>query len=149
MKKQSLRIFLMTACLAILVVSSARAQSNGEQRAFIPFSFNVGSKNFPPGEYNVRSLNPQSDKTVLSIRSADGRMTKAILAIPVQTNSAHAKAKLVFNRYGDQYFLAQVWAAEDETGLELQKSRAERALERDAGEVAPERLTVALNPRRH
>lgn len=148
MKKQSLRIFLMFVCLAIPAVATAHAQSSDEHRAFIPFTFSVGNKSFPPGEYNVRSLNPQSDKSVLSIRSADGRMNKAVITIPVQAGSAHEKAKLVFNRYGDQYFLAQVWAEADDIGLALPKSRAERALERDAGEDVPERLTVALNPRR-
>jgi hypothetical protein len=34
--------------------------------------------------------------------------------------------KLVFNRYGDQYFLSKIWAASSDSGRELPKSRLER-----------------------
>jgi hypothetical protein len=148
MKKQSLRIFLMIGFLAIVAVLPAHAQSASEQTADVPFSFTVGSKTFPAGTYSVKRLNPQSDRTALAIKSADGRASKIVLTVPVQSAATQESAKLIFNRYGDQYFLSQVWTTADNTGLELPRSRAERALERSGIEDAPERLTVALNPRR-
>ena len=147
MKNQMLRIFLMSSLLAILTVSSVYAQSNQEQTANIPFSFTVGSKVFPAGEYVVAHLNPQSDKAALLIKSADGRMSKIVLMTPVQAGEAQESARLVFNRYGEQYFLAQVWTPADNMGLELPKSRSERTLARDAGEHAPERTAIALGSR--
>lgn len=148
MKKQSLRIFLMFCILAILAVSPVEAQSSKEQTAVIPFSFNVGGKTFPAGEYRVERLNPQSDKAALAITSADGRMSKVVLTTPVVANRAQESAKLIFNRYGEQYFLAQVWTTADSTGLELPKSRSEREWARNVGEHAPERKAIALNARR-
>jgi len=35
------------------------------------------------------------------------------------------KTKLVFSRYGDQYFLSQIWMAGNEAGYQLPKSRRE------------------------
>src|SRR5215204_5630941 len=113
MKKQSLRIYLMCSVVAILAVSSARAQSINEQTADVPFSFTIGDKVFPAGEYSVRRLNPASDKIALAIQSTDGRMSRIVLTTPVEGARPRAQARLLFNRYGDQYFLAQVWTAGD------------------------------------
>jgi hypothetical protein len=143
-KKQSLRIFLMLSVLSILAAVSVHAQSSNQQTANIPFSFNVDGKTFPAGLYNVTRLNPQSDKAALAIKSADGSMSKVVLAMPVQAGRPQESAKLVFSRYGDQYFLSQVWTPADNTGLELPKSRAEKTLARNLKD-APERMTVALN----
>lgn len=147
MKNLSLRIFLLFSALAILAVPSIYAQSNNEQTANIPFAFTIGDKVFPAGTYQVTRINPQSDKAALAIRSSDRRMSKIALTTPVQSATAAEKAKLVFMRYGDQYFLSQVWSPADNTGLELSKSRAERTLARSG--QASETMVVALNaPRR-
>ena len=149
MKRQNLRIFLMFGLFAILAVQSVHAQSSNEQTANIPFSFTVADKTFPAGEYRVQRLNPASDKAALAIKSADGRMSKIVLTMPVQSARTQENAKLVFNHYGDQYFLAQVWTPADNTGLELPQSRSERSLARNNGQQrAPERTAIALNIRR-
>ncbi|HYJ47233.1 MAG TPA: hypothetical protein VEV81_11530 [Pyrinomonadaceae bacterium] len=145
MKKQNLRIFVMFGLFAILAVASVHAQSRREQTANIPFSFTVADKTFPAGEYNVTRLNPQSDKAVIAIKSEDGRLSKIVLTMPVLASKPQERAKLVFNHYGDQYFLVQVWTPADNTGLELPPSRNERALARSAGQREPERTTIALN----
>jgi hypothetical protein len=38
----------------------------------------------------------------------------------------HDHAYLLFNSYGDQHFLSQIWSASDRAGTELPKSAAER-----------------------
>jgi hypothetical protein len=147
-KKESLRIFLMFGFLAILAVSSAHAQSRDEQTASIPFAFTVGDRTFSAGQYSVTRLNPQSSIPVLAIKSADKRLSKITLAAPVRADKERERAVLVFNKYGDQYFLAQVWMPAEDTGLELPKSRSERTLARKVGEPAPERKAIALDARR-
>ena len=152
MKKQSLRIVVILSFLMILVVSSAQAQASREMTAKIPFSFSVGDKTFPAGEYSVTRLNPSSDKAALAIKSADGRLSKVVLTMPVRASELRESAKLVFTRYEDQYFLSQIWTPADNTGLELPVSRSERTLlarNTNAGEPAPaKRTTIALNVRR-
>ncbi|MDT4954156.1 MAG: hypothetical protein QOJ02_2294 [Acidobacteriota bacterium] len=147
MKKQTLRIFLIFSVLSILAAMSVHAQSSNQQTANIPFSFNVDGKTFPAGLYSVTRLNPQSDKAALAIKSADGSISQVVLTMPVQAGKPQESAKLVFSRYGEQYFLSQVWTPANNTGLELPKSRAEKTLARNA-QAAPERTTIALNSHR-
>ena len=129
----TIAIMMFVAVAAI----TAEAQVSGTQRmrAHIPFAFNVGDKSLPAGEYTIAVLNPTSDRKVLQIRSADGRLSAII-----QTNKRNAnspeQAKLVFNRYGDRYFFAQAQMAGDSTTLAAVKSNAERNTEQ----------TVASNP---
>jgi hypothetical protein len=55
---------------------------------------------------------------------------------------------LVFNRYGDSYFLEQVVTAGEETGRELSPSHAERALRHEMAaknQSEPETVMVAIN----
>jgi hypothetical protein len=150
MKKQSLRIFLMFSALAILSVSYAQAQSGNPQTADIPFTFTVGDKTFPAGQYTVVRLNPASDKAALSIQSADGGGSgKIVLTTPVQSGRAREKAGLVFSHYEDRYFLSEVWTPASATGLELPKSRSERSLlARTAGQKPAARVVIALDARR-
>jgi len=42
----------------------------------------------------------------------------------------------VFHRYGNTYFLSQIWMAGESTGRELLKTREERALERELKVIA-------------
>jgi hypothetical protein len=150
MKKQSLRIFVMFGLFAILAVASIHAQSSREQRANIPFSFTLADKSFPAGEYRVQRLNPSSDKAAIAIKSADGHLTKIVLTTPVLSPETRENARLVFNHYGDQYFLAQVWTPADNTGLAVPQSRSERILARNAGQQRePEQTVIALNTRRN
>jgi hypothetical protein len=149
MKKQSLRIFLMFGVLAILAsVPNVQAQTGNTQTARIPFAFSAGSENFPAGLYSVTRVNPQSDKAALMITSEDGRLSKIVLTMPVQAASAETKARLIFSRYEDRYFLSEVWTPANSNGLELPKSRSERTLARLAREKRAERVAIALNTRR-
>jgi hypothetical protein len=55
------------------------------------------------------------------------------MGVLIQTQGVEARreqdqTKLVFHRYGDQYFLSQVWTAGESDVRELWKSRAEREL---------------------
>ena len=148
MKRANLRIFLMLGLFAILAVSSVHAQSSYRQTANIPFSFTVADKTFPAGEYTVERVNPESDKAALAIKSADGHMTRIVLTTPVQASRTQENARLVFNRYGDQYFLAEVWTPASDTGYALSQSRNERELARNGRQRQPEQTAIALNIRR-
>ena len=148
MKRANLRIFLMLGLFAILATASAQAQTRKEMTANIPFSFNVGEKSFPAGEYNVTRLNPASDKALIAIKSEDGRLSRIVLTMPVLTSRTQERARLVFNHYGDQYYLAQVWTPADDTGLQLLQSKSEQMVARKQAERKPEQTSVALNIRR-
>ena len=148
MKKLYVSIFLLFGLFAILAATApARAQSVQEQTANITFTFNVGDKTFPAGLYRVRQLNPASDRVALEIKSEDGRLSKIMLTSFVRPGKNTEQARLVFTRYGEQYFLTTVWTHAQDEGLALPTSRSERTLARKAEERAPERMSIALGRR--
>lgn len=125
------RLFYLPLAIVVLVgvlAINTKAQTTGAQKvlADIPFSFNVGKVNFPAGKYTITVVNPSSDRRVLQIRSADGRSSAIVLTNDV-IRTASDDAKLVFDRYGDHYFFAQVRMAGDQTTLAAIKSSAEKA----------------------
>jgi hypothetical protein len=92
--------------------------------ANIPFNFTVGSQPLPAGQYSVK---PLSQAAVL-VQSEDSRSAAIVLTMAAQANKTQEVGKLVFNRYGDQYFLSQIWTPASNTGRVLPKSRLEREI---------------------
>jgi hypothetical protein len=56
-------------------------------------------------------------------------------------NDTPTKARLVFNKYGDTYFLSQVWSSGYAQGSALYQSKTERELARTTAKTA--RVTPA------
>ena len=146
MKKQGLRMFAMLAFFVMLAVGPAYAQS----KADIPFDFQISNEKIPAGQYTVARSSQNSGTTMLLLRNADGRGIEMFVPISVQARESQDQGKLVFHKYGDQYFLYQVWEAGTDAGHELPKSRRERAVERELAKAQPtaQRETVALVLRR-
>ena len=141
MKKQALRTVTMLSLFLMLAVVSVHAQNHSADRIVvqIPFDFVAGKKTLPAGEYTVK---PTLATRVTLIRNAAGRReftTISTIAVPAETMPT--AAKLVFHKYGDQYFLSQVWTPERNLGGELPESRAERELARNASK--PQTVTIA------
>src|SRR5450432_1973558 len=101
--KQTIAIAFCAAAM-ILASSSASAQSNA--KATIPFDFRVGSALMPSGSYEIDS----SHRGALWFRNQDGRANAVILA-SATSGSTRAANKLVFHRYGNQYFLTETLRA--------------------------------------
>ena len=148
MKKQAYTMIAMIVLLGSLAIS-AKAQTNGRMAliANIPFQFSIGNKSLPAGEYTVQSISDDSSYVVLRIQSRDGK-TSAMLLTSTVKGKAPARSRLVFHRYGDRYYLRQVWVGGDSTGLEARKSRAERAAERELTAIKMATESVAVTARR-
>ena len=147
MKKQAYTMIAMIVLVGSMAVA-AGAQTSGRTQliANIPFQFNVGNKPLPAGEYTVAQVNPASDHAVLQLRSRDGSAS-AMVQMGSVIGKAQESAKLILNRYGNQYFFAQAWVAGDNTGLQAPKSRAERNIERELAGMKPKSEAVALTVR--
>ena len=147
------KISLLGAMVLVTTVASAQAQSFGYRiRANIPFDFSIGDKKLPSGTYSIGRARQNSDDTILSILDGDGRSKAIPSSHSAQTWRVKDKGTLVFHRYGDQYFLYQVWRAGETTGREFAISRDERDIRRNlsqsastgkvAGNVAVETVTI-------
>ncbi len=118
---------MMTVVVVTLFARAAEAQTSSQQRviAKIPFAFSAGKTNLPAGKYVFTVVNPASDRTVLQIRSVDGRASAMILTNTVK-GIVTENAKLVFERYDERYCFIQAQMAGEATGFEALWSRSER-----------------------
>jgi hypothetical protein len=131
MKREFLKGFTMLVLIVTLAlataVASANAQSNANKVvADVPFEFSVGYKALPAGTYSVQSIVSAGDG--LLIQSTDGKMSALRLSEATRRIKEKPRARLVFHRYGERYFLAEVWNGVDNTGRQLTKSQEERAI---------------------
>ena len=135
---------IIAGCLLILAtVAPTRAQMPGTaERVSIPFDFIVGAKTLPAGEYEIRRFSDLPDGLVISnLRHHADAMFETE---PVAARKIVSKGEIVFHRYGDSYFLFEVWAPGLETGREALPSRQERSLRREMARNNGEPETVAL-----
>ena len=93
-------------------------------KANIPFEFSVGATVMPAGEYDVQHAN---GAVILRGRS-ENRKSVIALSQPAVRKAAEQPATLVFNRYGDQYFLAKIWDPYSPTGRVLGPGKHEKEL---------------------
>ena len=127
------KVGLLAVMTIIAAGVSAQAQSlTYRLTANIPFDFSVAGKKLPAGKYWINRAQMGNGDTLVQIRSTDGKENITRLTIPVQTFDPVKHSSLVFHRYGEEYFLSEIWPAGGQTGRELPKSQAERELERKA-----------------
>jgi len=140
MRKQLLKALATISFLiavAIVPVHSAHGQTLAYRvRANIPFDFIVADKTLPAGEYYISRTRQYSNDDVLTISTVDGRALAVRLTFGVQVLTPKKQGVLIFNRYGDQHFLAQVWVAGSSLGRVFTQSHSERELEREAKSIA-------------
>ena len=137
------KVSLLSAMLLVTCVASAQGQSLANRiTANIPFDFSVGEKKLPAGTYSISRVNQNVGDAVLSVADDDGQAKAIRLSNAAQRSRANSKATLVFHRYGDQYFLFQVWPAGATTGRQFPKSRSQREIERKLARNSPTRQTA-------
>lgn len=137
MTKRIVKSVTMLAVLLTLALATAVATANGQSRykltADVPFEFVVGDKVFAAGRYRVSQVGIGGE--ALAIRSADSK-NNAIRLTSATESQERKSARLVFHRYGNTYFLSQVWEGGDRTGRQLRKSRQEIATQRELLRIA-------------
>ena len=133
MKTNLLRISMV----AVLAAAAAFAQSSTRMQANIPFGFVVGGKALPAGHYTV-DRGPASG--IVTIRSGDGQGAAMVLTVSLYSTVTRDAGRLVFHRYGDTFFLSEVWEPGND-GHQLSPSPRERELE--AKLAAPTRTIIA------
>jgi hypothetical protein len=116
------QLFALIGLGLLLAAASAYAQT-GVVKANVPFNFIVDKADFPAGQYLIQSFG--AGGSAMTIQSRDGKVIKAVMPIACESIQAPKKTKLVFHRYRDQYFLAQIWTAGNDQGRELPASRRE------------------------
>jgi|SRR5215813_3761189 len=122
MKKQ-LSSIVTVLSLLIAMTGVGFAQTPVAISVDIPFDFTVGNKPLPAGKYTIRRLNGPD---TMFIRNSDTATSAPFLVHGGETVNGYAPCQVSFNRYGDKYYLSQIWDGSDNTGRKLLKSKSER-----------------------
>jgi hypothetical protein len=125
-------LVLVVALAAATAAATTPAQTANRIVANVPFEFSVGYKTMPAGEYQIRIVNSAND--ALLIQSADSK-SSALRLSEATSRKKNKDVKLVFHRYGERYFLAEVWNGTD-TGRQLLRSQEEKGIERELAAIA-------------
>jgi len=116
--------FAMLAVLGAVLIAPVAARADDTLQANIPFEFVAGSVILPPGNYQFEASHYGH---MVAIWSVDQKTRSLVLANRAyQSTSAHSPARLVFNKYGNRYFLSEIWGGVQDAGQRLPKTRQER-----------------------
>jgi hypothetical protein len=103
-----------------VMAGTSFAQYRGVQ-ATIPFDFTVANKLLPAGTYTIT----QGETSVITIRSHDKPIAVFSLVDPDDHKSPN-HGKLVFNKYGSQYFLSEILCDQSDMHVAVPASKTEK-----------------------
>ena len=131
-------VFVLGLCG--ILTTSLQAQTL-TARFNVPFDFVVSGKTMPAGEYAVGiALNHAG---LVEMQSIDAHATAYAVTRNGETATKSGPAKLVFHRYGGNYFLADIDKGDAGTPvLAIPESRAEREAAKTARLEPIETLTL-------
>jgi hypothetical protein len=135
---------ILSSAIAMgLLVStgSVQAQSSPKLTATIPFAFQAGSRNMPAGLYSIYLLSQH----VVLFRTANGHGSAYFMVTPSYEGKFQEKGRLVFHRYGNRYFLREVWEPGSNEGITCNPSSEEKEILRAQNQQPPTQTQVALN----
>ncbi|MBK7598467.1 MAG: hypothetical protein IPJ07_08040 [Acidobacteria bacterium] len=138
MRRQLSSLFIALGFVIAMVVTTSAVPFAMRIKADVPFDFYVGKKLFPKGDYIIESVN---DAGTMVIRSAKKGKARNFTVIKSKMTDK-PKSKLVFHRYGDQYFLARIWDGSSDTVLKLDKSSLEKKAAKAAKKENPDEVPV-------
>ena len=143
--KMLCRVVVAGCLLRLLLIGSAGAQEPGTRiRVSIPFDFIAKGRTLPAGEYDITRV--MDEPITLLVRNVHDKRDQVVVETePVREGAFRKRDELIFNRYGDTYFLSEILTAGEQTGEEVYPSHKERELKREMAlnQAGPETVTVA------
>jgi hypothetical protein len=113
------------------VAGTSFAQSKTVQ-AKVPFDFTVGNKLLPSGVYTVK----EESAGLIVIRNYDKAVAMMSLVDP-DGNKAAGGGKLVFHKYGSQYFLSEILSDSANMNVRVPVSKTEKRVQLQEATIAP------------
>jgi hypothetical protein len=122
MKRNSISYSSLLGLSLLLSVTGAHAQSAA--RANVPFAFKVGAKQLPAGTYAVET---QIGSDIVMVHNLQTGISA--LALGRRESPSKKTDKLIFRRYGSQYYLAAILGSKGSQGMVFSASRKEKELQ--------------------
>ena len=106
----------------LLTVAGAHAQTAA--RANVPFAFKVGTKQMPAGTYTLRN---GAGSDVVMVRNV--QTGASALALGQRESPSKKTDKLIFHRYGSEYFLTAILGSKGSQGIVFHATKQEKELQ--------------------
>jgi len=126
-------LFIALVFALALYPHKAHAQVIGNLEVNIPFQFHAGNVKLPPGKYLIHMLD-SADTGVMEITNADGSTAALFEVQQAQANSSPGKSELIFDKYGNRYFLTKLFDEGNPSGSQVLESRYEKRVSQAAAE---------------
>ena len=142
---KSARTLITISLLFTAAALFAQTTSNRQlMKIDIPFAFAVEDHSLPAGEYLILTVTPERS---ICVASVDGKHSVIVNDLPNYASEPSETSRLVFLRYGSEYFLAQVWTAGQNVARNLLSSKKAMEIATNGGK--PQTIAViALADRR-
>ncbi len=108
MKRNLIKIGLVSLFMAVATVVSAQAQVSQIYRAEIPFDFSVNGVEFKAGSYSIRMLNSNTNSGPVILQGRTGGDHRILSSGSGGSRSKGNEGKLVFVQIGTSYSLKEV-----------------------------------------
>jgi hypothetical protein len=126
-------LFIAAALALTIIPSKAQAQIVDDIEVNIPSQFHAGNVKLPAGQYRIHL--DDSDLTVMEISSADESTSALFQVEDTKTDTTPAQTELIFNKYGDRYFLAKLFEEGSSCGSQVPQSRYEKRISQQSMEA--------------
>ena len=125
--------------LVYLGLGSLAASAQIELKITLPFAFQAGDTSFNAGAYRIEQESPNRK---LTIRAEKGKQSGvfATTSLYPEPLSKPETTWLLFHRYGQKYFLSEVWSKH--IGREMPLSEEEKKLRDSGAEMVPVKVNV-------
>lgn len=131
------KIYSIVAVFGIvlgLAFATAQAQAPSKVEVDIPFEFSAGKKTLKAGVYSIKRMSGN----LVRLQKTGGESVILNAPVTLATTDDQAVERLVFNKYDEQYQLAEIWLTAD-TGREVRTK---------ATAAKTERIEISLRNRR-
>ena len=133
-KHHLVALFMALVFAAMMYPNQAQAQIIGSMEAGIPFQFHAGNTRLPVGKYLIRVLD-DSDLTMMEISNPDGSVAALFQVRSAEASSTARKSELIFNKYGNKYFLEKIFDEGASDGSQLVGSNYEKRVGQAAADA--------------
>src|SRR5205085_3221569 len=134
--------WMLPAMLMLLSgVMAAQSLASSTVVAQVPFEFVANNKVIPAGKCLVKSVD--MDARVLAINNIDTRASLLAQSSRNEVRTASDRTVMIFNHYGNQYFLSEIRVEGSKDTYKLSESRAEAELRAQNAPASKETLLAS------
>jgi hypothetical protein len=138
---QSIKTIALFTLATIFGAGAALAQTHAVQ-ATMPFDFTVGNRLLPPGTYKIV---PVTD-AVIEIQNNSNKKLAVLSQMSPDSTRSENGGNLVFDKFGDQYFLREVLGGPSALNVNLPSSKSEKRARTQEATVNNQIHALAVEP---